>query len=142
MSREFNERINTGPKVFISYSHSQHDERSISILSRDLQASGLQVWLDREQIFLGDNWEKSIQKAILNAQGTIIVLTPESVRSEWIKQELQESLKRKKQIFPLILPGGESPLEVLKLSSLKTLDARENYQEAINELVQAIHEKK
>ena len=138
MSREFKERINTGPKVFISYSHSQHDERFVSKLSRDLQEAGLQVWIDSEQIFLGDDWDKTIKKGIRNSEGTIIVLTPESARSVWIKKELEESLKRKKQIFPLVLEGGEGPLEVLELSSLKTFDAREDYQKAINELVQVI----
>jgi len=48
--------------VFISYAH--EDLRKVENLQKRLQASGLQVWRDKTNIWPGQDWQEEIRKAI------------------------------------------------------------------------------
>jgi len=58
-----------GPKVFLSYSHS--DSTRVELLRRDLIAKGLDLWWDH-QILPGEAWELAIRTAIEQSAAFVV----------------------------------------------------------------------
>ena len=70
-------------QVFISYS--RKDLVFVERLAKDLQAAGLQVWYDLSGLAAGTRWGKEIQSAIQQSQIFVVVLSPNSIDSEWVE---------------------------------------------------------
>jgi hypothetical protein len=88
-------------KIFISYSRKDID--FAKKLASDLEAAGYDVWWDITDLRGGDDWVKTLPAAIEAAQYFIIVLTPNSVESEWVRKEYTQALSLRKRIFPIML---------------------------------------
>ena len=59
--------------VFLSYARA--DGSFVSQLQADLQAGGISVWIDHEDIQPGTpDWEDSLREAIRNAAAVVVVL--------------------------------------------------------------------
>jgi hypothetical protein len=78
--------------VFLSYSKS--DKEFVRVLARDLEAAGVRVWFDEGQIQVGDSLVDKIGQAITEVDFLAVVLSQNSVRSEWVKREVEISLTR------------------------------------------------
>jgi hypothetical protein len=50
------------PRIFLAYV--QEDLRAVRRLYRDLKRAGFQPWLDKEKLMPGQNWPRSIDRAI------------------------------------------------------------------------------
>ena len=72
-------------QVFISYS--RRDLAFVEQLAADLQAAGLDVWYYLSGLEGGVRWRIEIEKAIRASQYLLIVLSPDSVVSEWVERE-------------------------------------------------------
>jgi hypothetical protein len=86
-------------QVFISYS--RRDSETIESIITQLEAEGIDVWLDREDIKPGQQWRKQIVEAIDTAEAFVLNLSPDSGASDNVLKELnlaEESLE------PFILP--------------------------------------
>jgi hypothetical protein len=70
--------------VFISYSHKDTD--FVRDLVRPLEAEGFSVWWDHT-IPPGKSWDDVIARGIREAKACIIVWSPDSVISDWVKEE-------------------------------------------------------
>lgn len=77
-------------KIFISYSSA--DRQFVNRLARDLAALGFPVWYDQWELNVGDSLVEGIQNSIQTAACVIVVLSPSSVESKWVKQELRQAL--------------------------------------------------
>ena len=71
----------------------------------------MRVWYDFE-IDTGERFGERIQAAIDGCDAFVVVLTPESVRSPWVKRELARAVRLEKPIWPLLLEPCDIPLEV------------------------------
>jgi WD40 repeat protein len=69
----------TGPRVFLSYGHSDAIELGTR-LQRDLAVSGYDVWIDREAIRAGFGWTDEIRDGIRGSQVLVALLSPHAVR--------------------------------------------------------------
>jgi hypothetical protein len=78
--------------LFISYSHSDRD--FVDRLAMQLVTHKVNVWLDRWEMHAGDSLLDRIQTAITNASALLVILSPDSVDSEWCKKELNSGLMR------------------------------------------------
>jgi len=126
----------TETKVFISYRRSQPDIDFVETLSKLLRAqSGVSVWLDSQEIKLGESWQKSIDQALRNADVVVLVLSPASSESEWVRNEIGLARKLDKVIIPILIAGEASSIEMLNLRDVQFVDARQNYENAISSLV-------
>ena len=72
-------------QVFISYS--RRDLAFVEQLAADLQAAGLDVWYDLSGLEGGARWSIEIEKGIRDSQYVLVVLSPDSVASEWVERE-------------------------------------------------------
>lgn len=77
-------------KVFISYS--SKDKIFAEKLSRDLLKLDLDVWLDKWEIKVGDSLISKISSGLSESDYLIIILSNNSILSEWVNRELNYSL--------------------------------------------------
>jgi type II secretory pathway pseudopilin PulG len=88
--------------IFVSYS--RKDKDYARKLVDHLLALGFDVWFD-EHIEYGSNWEQAIQRAIDTCAAFIVVMSPASAESEWVRNESAHAADRSKPIYPLLLDG-------------------------------------
>lgn len=94
------------PGVFISHSHA--DKPFARRLSIDLAALGAQVWLDEAEMRIGDSLFDKIQQAIDSVDFLAVVLSPASVKSAWVNEEVKQAMSAqlagaKPKVLPLLL---------------------------------------
>lgn len=95
--------------IFISYSKKNKDYTDK--LVNFLEKVGFNVWYDG-RIDYGIRWERVIFKAIDDCAVFLVVMTPESYDSDWVRKEYLYADKRKKPQFPILLAGEEFPFYV------------------------------
>ena len=81
--------------VFLSYSHK--DRGFVEQLARDLRANGVTPWYDRWEMLPGDSLVAKIGTALLKNDYFVIILSPNSVSSQWVQRELAAALHRELQ---------------------------------------------
>jgi formylglycine-generating enzyme required for sulfatase activity len=88
--------------IFISYS--KHNQPYARKLADHLLSQGFDVWID-DQIDYGDDWWRTIVRAIRGAKAFIVIMTDESDASDWVQREVTLADKSKIAAFPLWLSG-------------------------------------
>ena len=101
-------------QVFISYS--RRDLSFVERLVSDLRDAGYQVWYDLSGLEGGSRWGTEIQNAIQKSQYIVTVLSPDSVKSEWVEREFLYASKLKLKIIPLFYRECDLPLNFLNLN--------------------------
>lgn len=104
-------------KIFIS--HSSKDKWAARRISEDLILLGAQTYLDEKDIETGQSIDLSIRKNLKDCDDFLIILSPASLKSEWVLLELGGALALEKKIIPILLYVGvnEVPHAInLKLS--------------------------
>ncbi len=100
-------------QVFISYS--RKDLAFVERLAKDLQAAGLEVWYDLSGLDGGARWGQEIQNSIEASQIFVVVLSPNSVASEWVEKEFMYANSLKKRIIPLLYQPCKVPMWFINL---------------------------
>lgn len=89
--------------IFIS--HSSHDKSTIARpLSHALKQRGLTVWLDEENLHIGDSIRRGIDQALLKSRYGVVVISPDYLLSEWTLKELDTLFSKETQYPKSILP--------------------------------------
>jgi len=122
--------------VFISYSNK--DGQFVQRLVKDLEAAGIDVFYD-QRIKGGDSWVSSLSEAIESARFVLVVLSPDAISSEWIRQEVGVGLVRESQgrskVIPLLLRDCE-PQALLMHKTY--VDFRQDYDDGLRLLLQVL----
>ena len=121
-------------QVFISYS--RKDLAFVEQLAADLKAAGLDVWYDLSGLEGGARWRIEIEKAVRASQYVLVVLSPDSVASEWVEREYLFANNLKKEIVPLFYKPCDLPLYYLNMHYLDVQG--ENYERNYNEILRAL----
>lgn len=88
-------------QIFISYS--RNDAVFATRLSNSLIQSGIDVWIDLQDIHAGSKWSNSIQQGLDQSQAMILIVSPDSMASENVSDEWQYFLDHKKPVVPVML---------------------------------------
>jgi hypothetical protein len=96
--------------VFISYSKKNRDYARR--LADHLLDQGFDVWID-DRIDYGDEWWEVIERAISECAAFVLIMTPDSKSSKWVKREVGLADQQGKVIFPLLLSGENWGLFVI-----------------------------
>lgn len=125
-------------KVFISHSH--QDSGFVSKLANDLMRPEILVWVDEWEIGVGDSLIDKIEEGISTSAYLAVVLTPRSVKSVWVREELKAALLRQLDekrvvVLPLLVEECDIPLF---LRDKKYADFREDYSSGLAQLIAAI----
>lgn len=89
-------------EVFLS--HSAKDRRFAQKIANVLRSHGVPVWYSATNIVGAKQWHDEIGKALARCDWFAVVLSPHSVKSEWVKRELLYALndpRYKKRIVPI-----------------------------------------
>lgn len=96
---------------FISYS--TKDDDFASRIHKNLQASGVRCWFAPHDIQGGKKVLHQIEEAIRKYDKLLLILSPDSMNSNWVKEEIinaiqKEQQQRKQVLFPIgIVPFDE-----------------------------------
>lgn len=123
------------PSIFLS--HTSIDKPFVEKLAKDLKRFGVNVWFDKWDIKVGDSITWEIEEGIRENEFFGIVLSPEAIDSEWVKNELsaawvKQTKGRKVFILPILYRDCSIPSF---LADRKYADFREDYQVGFEELV-------
>ena len=94
-------------KIFISYSRRDMDE--VDSLIEVLESAKHDVWVDRQDIRAGAQWQTSIVQAIIEADYFILALSPNSIKSDNVRRELVIAANNQKQIIPICIEEDVEP---------------------------------
>jgi len=107
-------------KTFLSYSRVNQD--FAVQLAKELKSEGFDVWLDTLDIPLGARWDREVEKALRQSEIFMIILTPESVDSENVLDEIGYAIDTSKRILPILLENCEVPLRLRRLQYVNFTD--------------------
>jgi len=96
--------------LFLSYASADRD-RALAIAGA-LDAEGLAVWIDQQQIAGGTAWAAGIAGAIRDCRTLLVLCTPASMHSRNVRQELQLAWDFDKSIIPLVDDVQDFPQEI------------------------------
>ena len=91
--------------IFISYS--RKNSKTADALRVLLEAEGWSVWWDPE-IRVGKPWLPELEKALDQSRAIIVLWTPESVASKWVRKEASCGLEQGK-LFGVVVEDCQAP---------------------------------
>lgn len=123
----------SNPYIFIS--HSSKDNDAVAEVVDDLQAQGIHVWVDFDRLESGTQWLNTIQDAIDECAGFLVILSKASRRADWVMRECLYAMQLRKPLFIALI--DDVPLPLL-LVDRQFNSFTEDYEEAIARLVEAM----
>lgn len=103
--------------VFISYSH--QDKTYANKLAKSIETRGVSVWID-DRIDYGTQWSRVIQENLEACKVVVVIMSPRSLDSIWVQNELLYAIDQRKFVFPVLLEG----MAWFSVSSLQWADVR------------------
>src|SRR4029450_10427612 len=103
--------MSDGP-VFIS--HATSDDAFVRELRLVLEELHIPIWVDSRNLRGGNALAPKIAQAIEQARQVLVVLSPRTINSPWVRREIHQALQVEKhrqaegyRVIPLLLPGVE-----------------------------------
>jgi hypothetical protein len=98
-------------KVFLSYAEA--DRKVAQELATGLREAGLRIWFAEDEVFPGDNWALEVGKALKQSDAMIVLISPQSMKSDWVLKEIEFALGAQQyqgRLIPVIVkPTPEVP---------------------------------
>ncbi len=133
--------MSTSPAPYFFMSYSREDTVKQRRVIKELRERGINLWVDIENLTPGTpTWEREIEKAIRAATGIIVLLSPESNNSEWVRRELSFGEQHRKRIFPVLIEGNDDTSTPLRLANHQRVDLRTKFEDGLDELATALKE--
>ena len=86
--------------VFIS--HSSKEKWIAGQISKEIKALGAQTWLDLKDLRGGDEIRRSIKRGIRASQEAVVLLSANSITSQWVSYEVGVADSQGKRITPIL----------------------------------------
>ena len=103
------------PGIFLS--HSSRDKELVTKLACDLTLGGFHVWFDSWEVEIGESLYDRVFGGIDDATFLVLCLSPSSVESRWVLDELDAALAKeealgRRVILPVLVAGCELPAAI------------------------------
>ena len=124
--------------VFISYS--SKDKEFVEKLSMKLVENKINVWLDKWEMQVGDSLIDKIQNGLEDSSFLLVVLSENSINSEWCKKELNSGLMKEldeKRVVVIPIKIDDCKIPVFLREKLYA-DFRENFDEGLISLLKPL----
>jgi hypothetical protein len=121
------------PAAFFCYA--REDSEFALRLADDLKRAGAAVWIDQLDIKPGQRWAHAVQDALSNAQRVLVVLSPASVASTNVDDEVTFALDEQKTVIPVFYQDCKVPF---RLRALHYVDLRVDYAKGLKLLLEAL----
>jgi hypothetical protein len=121
------------PKLFFSYARA--DSVFALRLAKDLRSAGIQLWIDQLDICPGSRWDQAVEGALKGCSEVLVILSPASVRSNNVLDEVSFALEDNKRVVPVRRDECEIPF---RLKRLQYIDFARSYDNGLTELRAAL----
>jgi hypothetical protein len=98
-------------RIFISYS--RRDLEIVNSIVEKIEAAGMGVWIDREDIKAGKTWRVQIVEAIATCDAFVLMLSSNSAASDNVRREIDLAQDAGRAIFIMKLDPVKLPAEML-----------------------------
>ncbi|HEY4857561.1 MAG TPA: TIR domain-containing protein [Xanthobacteraceae bacterium] len=113
-------------QIFFSYAR---DDAAFALqLASDLRNGGAQLWIDQLDISPGEHWDKAIEAALKSCPAFLVILSPRSVSSSNVSDEVHYALEEGKKILPVMYQACELPF---RLRRLQYIDFTKDYKASL-----------
>jgi len=123
----------TPQTYFLSYSRS--DEQFALRLAKDLRAGGVAMWVDQLDIRPSEHWDRAIERAVRACSGLVVILSPRSVVSDNVADEISFAIDSGKSVLPVMIEKCKMPLRITRMHHI---DATKSYDEALRQCLGAL----
>lgn len=124
--------------VFVSYAHA--DEKFVKKLIDELKKAEVSMWQDAISLDGGDIWPDEMERGLLQSKICMVVLSPDSVNSKWVKKEYTFADTLRKTIVPIICRECDIPF---LLNNIQYIDfTKMKYRKAFTKLLDVLRNAK
>jgi len=126
-------------EIFLS--HSSKDGRFTARLADVLADHGLKTFLGKRHIGGAQQWHDSIGAALKRCDWFVVILSPHSVRSQWVKYELVYALQAdryRKRIVPVLYRTCDPGKLSWALSAIQRIDFRRNFEKGCGQVLSVL----
>ena len=118
-------RGNSPKKYAVFLSHSHKDQWLAGVLSTKIQARNVEVWLDEMSLQGGDDVMTAVLEGIEDTNETVVLVSHEALRSQWVATGIGIAKGKKKRVTPLLNnvdPDAFPPLKGVKSYELNSFN--------------------
>jgi TIR domain len=112
--------------VFLSYA--SPDKREVDNLYLALSRSGLDVWLDRNELKVGEKFNVTIREKINSSAAVVVCLSKAWLKKKYAQKELRWAMERARDhdnfLFPVQIEGCHIPKSLKKFAHVPRLTGR------------------
>jgi TIR domain len=126
-----------GDTYFLSYSRSDQD--FALRLATYVRAQGISLWVDQLDIRPSEHWDRAIERAVSKCRGIVVVLSPRSVASDNVADEISFAIDAGKSVLPVLIERCNLPLRITRM---QVIDATGNHDKAFEECVAELRRSK
>jgi|HubBroStandDraft_6_1064221.scaffolds.fasta_scaffold36407_2 hypothetical protein len=130
-------KSNGSPKeLFLS--HSSANAGFANRLAEALAGRGIPTFFSQKSIRGAQEWHDEIGAALQRCDWFLVILTPHSVRSKWVKRELIYALQAKRyndRIIPLLYKTCDTSQLSWTLSAFQYVDFRKDFEAGYQRLL-------
>jgi hypothetical protein len=123
-------------EVFLS--HSSKDHVAAKRLAKFLQARGIRIWFAPAHLLGAQQWHDEIGKALARCDWFVVLLSPDAVKSEWVKRELQYAIRERRyigRIVPAVLKQCQLKRLSWTLGALQQIQFERRFQSGCREFL-------
>ena len=117
------------------FSYSRDDSEFALRLAEDLKTAGAKVWMDQLDIEPGMPWDRAVESAVTNCPQMLVILSPTSVNSDNVRDEISFALSKQKRVIPVLYRACDVPF---RLARLQHIDFRTDYARGLKTLLKIL----
>jgi len=117
------------------FSYSRDDSEFALRLAEKLKAAGASVWMDQLDIEPGMPWDREVERALANCPRMLVILSPTSVNSDNVRDEVSFALNKQKRVIPVLYRDCEIPF---RLDRIHYVDFRTDHARGLRNLLRAL----
>lgn len=117
--------------LFLSYS--RKDGEVMHSVQEALREEGLSVWTDEGLEPGRESWQDAIAEALKQAHAVVVLLSPHSAQSTWVKNEIGFAQTLSKRIFPVLIAGEAATAVPIGLINSQWVEGRQDLHQAVTQ---------
>lgn len=119
----------------VVFSYSRIDSDFVLKTASALRRDGVNLWVDQLDIPKGARWDEAVEGAVKDCSCMLVVLSPDSVNSANVLDEVYYGLEAKKKVVPVVIRPCEIPF---RLKRIQHIDFTAGEDSAYRELLAAV----
>src|SRR5262249_16811773 len=117
-------------RVFVSHSTKDREFVEREIIT-PLEKCGVKTWYSKVDIQTASEWERSILQGLESCEWLLVVMSPQSASSEWVKDELHWAIdNRPNRIIPVLMEDCNLRDFHIRMARIQYVDFRDPSKES------------